>query len=105
MGYSVSCFRISIVDHLPSRSQHVWLLPSHHLPGTPSLEIGTINTISAISTTTGQLSERRRAGLCVRCGQPGHWVKDYQMSACPSSPRRISISAVSSSRLRSRSRI
>ena len=51
---------------------------SHHPPGTTPMDIGNVNTIS---TTLEQRSERRRAGLCVRCGQPGHWVKDCQIAA------------------------
>lgn len=54
---------------------------SHTKSDPMDLSVVNINSLSASSTSLDERNRRRQQGSCVRCGSPGHWVKNCLMKA------------------------
>lgn len=62
-------------------SSHPHPHSSHTKPDPMDIGAISINSLSASSTSLDERNRRRQQGSCVRCGSPGHWVKDCPTKA------------------------
>jgi hypothetical protein len=60
-----------------------------------AITIGSIDTAPRARSVSLECRQQYRAdGLCVRCGLPGHWVKDCKLRPYVSNTGKVTIAAI-----------